>query len=320
MEPPPEPKPPAEDPPPKRERNETPGRPIISPPHEFITRGILVKRCVTQPAPFRNFLLDYARVGFLAGIRNALTGLLEATAASRGLTLSMYNRVAEFSTAMVARVYTALWTRSRFITQKVLAFTPGAGWPPTATHKMPQNTIVPSFVEHLQEALGSLLMPEFDCELVVALHHGNSPAPGMDHCRLGRDREYRLIADALGFPVTTYSPLETTSATSMALATEINPGAAWGYGPAATREVRGFDSQPMSFYDILLSSNWVPRGITTLTANQLALFATPGVAPGGAVHADYNAAINYGKGIPRTVYLDEANYNEVVSLLYLRTL
>lgn len=220
--------------------------------------------------------------------------------------------VGEFATTMVARVYIAVWTRSRFVAQKLSAFTPGAGWPPTATRKMPQNTIVPSVIDHLQEGVGTILMLEFDMELVVALHHGNSPAPAMDHhgsCPSRPRGDNRLIADAIGFPVTTYSPLETTSATTIALATEINLGAAWSYDAAAKREVRGFDSQVMSFHDILLASNWVPQQITVLAAAQLTLHAAPAAAPAGALRADYNAAILFGRGIPRTVYLDEANYN-----------
>ena len=165
--------PPADPPPaPKTEPpTKGPPRPILSPPHEFITRSILVKTIEASPAPLIPFLLEYKRAGFLAGCRNQLQNQLEALGAAKRLTPALYNRIGEFATAMVARVYTAMWTRSRFISQKVLAFTPAVGWLGTQTHKLLNKAVVPAFLEHFQEAFGGILATQFDRDIVVVIHH-----------------------------------------------------------------------------------------------------------------------------------------------------
>ena len=78
---------------------------------------------------------------------------------------------------------------------------------------------------------------------------------------LGRDRDYRLIVGAFGFPMTTYTPLETTSA----------PVPHCLMMPQLLDKMRGFDSQEVSFYDIPLAAVWNPCKITIITAGQIAL-------------------------------------------------
>ena len=94
-----------------------------------------------------------------------LANALQALGASKRLKLSLYNRIPEFAIAMTTRLYTILWARIRYVTQKVLAWNPGAGWPATASHKLPAKSVVPAFINVLQEGFGFVLVSEFDVEL-----------------------------------------------------------------------------------------------------------------------------------------------------------